>query len=60
MQAGVELVAVRQIEISEDGSAPRYSWRRREDDAGGPTDQPLEPSAGLTPLPREAFVSACG
>jgi hypothetical protein len=58
--AGAELVAVRQIEISADGSARRYSWRRREDDAGGLTDQALKPADGLAPLSREEFLAAWG
>jgi len=60
VQSGGELVAVRQIEISPDGTARRYSWRRREDDAGFLTDQPLEPSEVMAPLSREAFLSAWG
>jgi hypothetical protein len=57
VQAGGELVALRQVEISLDGSARCYSWRRREDDAGFLTDQALEP-ADLAHLSREAFLSA--
>jgi hypothetical protein len=58
--AGGELIAVRQIEITSDGSARRYFWRRREDDAGFLTDQPLEPSDDLAPLSREEFLAAWG
>jgi hypothetical protein len=60
VRAGGELVAVRQIEISPDGSARGYSWRRREDEVGFLTDQALEPSSGIVPLSREAFLSAWG
>jgi hypothetical protein len=60
VQAGGELVAVRQVEIGQDGVPRRYSWRRREDDAGFLTDQALEPAEDMTPLSREAFLSAWG
>jgi hypothetical protein len=59
VQAGGELVAVRQIEISPDGSARRYSWRRREDDASFLTVE-LELSDEMAPLSGEAFLSAWG
>ena len=58
VQTGGKLTVVRPIEISLDGSARRYSWRRREDNAGGLTDQPLEPTNDLAPLSREEFLSA--
>lgn len=60
VQAGGELAAVRQVELAPDGSARRYSWRRREDDAGFLTDQALEPSEDIALLSREAFLSAWG
>jgi hypothetical protein len=60
VHVGVELIAVRQVEIGPDGSARRYWWRRREDDAGFLTDQPLEPAEGLVPLSREEFLAAWG
>jgi hypothetical protein len=60
VQAGGELVAVRQVETGADGLARRYSWRRREDDAGFLTDQALQPGEGMALLPREAFLSAWG
>jgi hypothetical protein len=55
-----DLVAVRQIDIAPDGSAHRYSWRQREDDAGFLTDQAIRPSAEIVPLPREEFLAAWG
>jgi hypothetical protein len=58
VHADGELVAVRQVEISSDGLARRYWWRRREDDAGFLTDQPLEPSDEMTQLSREEFLAA--
>jgi hypothetical protein len=60
VRIGGELIAVRQIEISSNGSVRRYSWRRREDDAGLLTDQPMEPSDDVATLSREAFLAAWG
>jgi hypothetical protein len=58
VKVGGELVAVRQVEISRDGSVRRYSWQRREDDAGFLTDQALELPDGTASLTGEAFASA--
>jgi hypothetical protein len=57
---GATLTAVRQVYLSPDGRARRYSWRRLEDDAGGLTDQPLEPAPGMTSTSQEEFLAAWG
>jgi hypothetical protein len=60
VHVGVEMIAVWQMELSPDGSARRYSWRRREDEPGVLTDQPLEPTSDLAPLSREEFLAVWG
>lgn len=50
-----EMVAIKQIEQDSSGAVRRYWWRNIEDDAGGLTDQPLDP--GLTPVSRATFYA---
>jgi hypothetical protein len=54
--ADTQFVAIRQLEIPGDGPARRYWWRSLEDDAGGLTDQPLNPEQEeLTAITRQQF-----
>ncbi|MER7860188.1 hypothetical protein ABTX61_13865 [Amycolatopsis japonica] len=50
-----EIVAIKQIELDSSGAVRRYWWRNIEDEAGGLTDQALDP--GLTAVSRSTFYA---
>jgi hypothetical protein len=51
-----ETIAVKQIEVTSDGTVHRYCWRWLEDADGTLTDQPLYPEEDeLHPITRDRF-----
>jgi hypothetical protein len=55
-----ELVAIRQVQRADDGTALRYWWRHLDDADGMLTDQPLHPDEGedIIEIPTEDFERA--
>jgi hypothetical protein len=51
-----EIIAVKQIEVTSDGTVRRYDWQWLEDRDGGLTDQPMYPEEEeLRPITRDRF-----
>jgi hypothetical protein len=55
-----ELVAIRQVVIDADGVAHRYSWRRREDENGGLSEQAITSHQSIARAEAAEFVDARG
>jgi hypothetical protein len=55
---GGRFVVIRQVVIDAGGGVHRYSWRRREDEHGGLTDQAIEPTDGLERGEVSEFIDA--